>query len=566
MWFRKARSYMMLVPLVASLNANANGLDLLKEIAVEIKNESLSTQGLLTKEIPDGLSAKAIHPQCDPRRFEESLLSKKLSTSQFASLARSYFVRCQGELTENNSTGLLALLAFTQKKYYFLSHPQIRKDFITLKDGIKVPAIFAIKDDSRPRPLVVVRCGVFCSAGQTSSLMNYMMNLFDQSPFNVVFLSSQTGMDYIYTNSRVSMGGWSEGYETLEVGSWLRNKWQYRDRISSMHMMGISLGGNAAVIGAGYNDEYVGLDGRKMFNSVTAICPVISLQPTLKKLYGSQIVGRVFTNTTKNHFREARHYVKDVPDLLVDENIPGRLEMPNFIGEIVSTSLQRRGIASTTSSFFKSNNFWNLKNRVKTPLLVWASKDDSVVNNAINAEVFEYDDYYEKSESSGVLNLRYGNHCAFSASYGDQAAATILRTFVLKNSPEFINDYQSSGSRSWDFGAPKLGIGQAHVEQKWEFFPRQSSAKVTFEIFNGRAQGCTESTPWQSQRYCVWEKTVWVPIAKIAEMGARVPRTEVEAQAITREFNTKVEFKSQGKPIAGTRGNDLTVSWKKGYN
>ncbi len=566
MWLRKARTYMMLVPLVVSLNAKAFDLDLLKEIAVEIKNESLSTQGFLTKEVPDGLSAKAIHPQCDPRRFEEGLLSKKMTTSQFAKLARDYFVRCQGELTENNSKGLLSLLAFTQKKYYFLSHPQIRKDSITLKDGTKVPAIFAIKADSRPRPLVVVRCGVFCSAGQTSSLMNYMMHLFDQSPFNVVFLSSQTGMDYIYANSRVSMGGWSEGYENLEVGSWLRNKWQFRDRISSIHMMGISLGGNAAVIGAGYNDEYVGLDGRRIFNSVTAICPVISLQPTLKKLYGSQVVGRVFARTSKNHFREARHYVKDVPDLLVEENLPDRLGMPNFIGEIVSTSLQRRGVASTTSSFFKSNNFWNLKNRVKTPLLVWASKDDSVVNNSINAEVFEYDDYYEKSDTSGVLNLRYGNHCAFNASYGDQAAATILRTFVLKNSPEFIEDYKTSGSLKWSWGAPSLGFGQAHVIQKWEFFPKQSSAKVTFEIFNSLSPDCRESTPWQAKGYCIWEKSVWVPIEKLSSMGARVPRTEVEAQAITREFNTKAEFKSQGKPIAGTRSSDLTVSWKKGFN
>lgn len=566
MWVKKVRLYMMLVPLAVSLNAKASGLDFLKEVAVEIKNATVSTQGLLTKEIPDGLSAKAIHPKCDPRRFEESLLAKTLTTSQFAKIAKDYFVRCQGELTENNSKGMLALLAFTQKKYYFLSHPGIHKEMITLKDGTKVPAVFAVKSDSRPRPLVVVRCGVFCSAGQTSSLMNYMMHLFDQSPFNVVFLSSQTGMDYIYSNSRVSMGGWSEGYETLEVGSWLRNKWQFRDRISSMHMMGISLGGNAAMIGSGYNDEYVGLDGRKLFNSVTAICPVISLQPTLNKLYGSQVVGRVFTNTSKNHFREARHYINDVPDLLVEENIPDRLGMPDFLGEVASTSLQRRGIASTKSSFFKSNNFWNLKNRIKTPLLVWASKDDSVVNNAINAEVFEFDDYYEKSESSGVLNLQYGNHCAFNASYGDQAAATVLRTFVLKNSPEFVADYQASRALPWTWGSPVLGLGQSHVIQRWEFFPKQSSAKVTFEIFNSRAQGCSDFTPWQTKRYCIWEKTVRVPIEDLKALGARIPKTEAEAQALTREFNTKAEFKSQGKSIAGTRSNKLTVTWKNGYN
>lgn len=535
--------------------------DFYNELASDGKKEEVVVKGLWNV-IPDGTNPHTISPACDPRRLEDATLSKKLSTAQYYKVVQQYFAKCQSELS--SKTGIGALIEFARFQYLFFQNPQVKKFPVKLEDGTIVPAILALKQDPRPRPLVVIRCGVFCSAVQSTSVMSYMIHMFDQAPFNVLFLANQTGMDYIYANKKVTLGGWSEGYESLMVGKWMQEKWEHRDRISSVHLMGISLGGNAAVFGASFNDKYLLSSGKKVFNSVAAICPVISLKPTLDRLFGSQIVGRIFATNTRDHFSEARQYVKDVPDLIADELIPDkRAELPEFIGGLASASLQRRGIASTTSSFFKSNNFWNVPEEVKTPLLVWASKDDVVVNNAINAQVMADDDMYEKSSNVSVLNLKYGNHCGFSAAYGFQASAAVLRTFVLNHSPEFVDSYVPQSQMAWKFGSPSLGSSYQHVEQSFHFFSQSDQVKVNFKVFNSRGgTDCSKRGPWDAPLHCLANMEYTVPVSSLKALGARVPRTTVEAQAMTREFNTKVEFRTNGKPLNGTRSSDIVVSWR----
>lgn len=537
-----------------------------QELAKESGEDVPKVQGLMD-EVPDGLSTKDISPGCDPRRFEDSVVGKKLTTAQYYATVNKYFKNCSAELTRRSTLGILGLLKYSSYIYPMFTHPQIKQVVIKLADGTKVPAILAMKNDPRPRPLVIVRCGVFCSAVQSASIKAYTMMLFDQSPFNLLFLANQTGMDYIYNNKRVTLGGWSEGYESLEVGKWMLEKWEHKDRISSVHLMGISLGGNAAVLGAAFNDKYPLANGKKVFNSVTSICGVVSLRPTLDKLYGGQIVGRIFTKMTKDHFREAREYVKDVPDLITDENIPGsRRNMPDYIGLLASESLKRRGIASTPESYFKSNNFWNWKEEVKTPLMLWASRDDMVVSNKINTEVVEYSDQYENSPIVGTLNLNYGNHCGFSSAYGMAASAAVLRTFVLNHSPEFVESYNQKQELPWTFGFKKIGTTQEHVGQSFTFYSQSEEVKVTFRLFNWNgADSCSTSGPWNASGACVQKREYWIPISSLKALGARVPRTDAEAQAMTREFNTKVEFRIKGHPLSGTSSSDFYMTWRSHF-
>lgn len=561
--------------LVMSASAQAQSLSAPKldlesqffqELAKESGEDVPTTKGFF-ESIPDGLSSKDMSLQCDPRRFEDVIVGKKLSTAQYYAAVKGYFSKCANELTRNSTTGLLGLLKYSKYQYPFLSHPQVKEFLVKLSDGTKVPGILAMKQDPRPRPLVIVKCGVFCSAAQSASMKTYLMHLFDQSPFNVLLLANQTGMDYIYYNKKVTLGGWSEGYEAIEIGRWMREKWEYKDRISSVHLMGISLGGNAAVMGAAFNDKYLMPDGKKIFSSVTAICPVVSLRPTLDKLFSGQVVGRLFAKFAKDHFKEARQFITDVPDLITDDRIPSsRYNMPDFIGELASTSLQRRGVASTPQSYFKSNNFWNWKEEVKTPLMVWASKDDIVVNNEINAQVVEHDDFYENSPHVGVLNLKYGNHCGFSSAYGAQASAAVLRTFVLNHSPEFVDDYNKRQEMPWAFGFKKLGPQFEHVGQSWNFASQSDQVKVSFRVFNWNGgRDCADKGPWAANNSCVTTKEYWVPISSLKSLGARVPRTEAEAQALTREFNTKVEFRIKGHPLSGTNRNEFYMTWRSNF-
>lgn len=555
-------------------NAQSNGvpkLDLETQFYEEVAEDSLGQEvkvDSFLSEIPDGLSNKHITPECDPHRFEDRLLKTKISTAEYYVKVKDFFAKCSGEFTANSTLGVLGLLKFARYQYNFLSHPQVKEFVVKLPNGTRVPGILALKTDPRPRPLVIVKCGVFCSAAQTASMKTYLMHLFDQSPFNVLMLANQTGIDYIYHNKRVSLGGWTEGYEALQVGKWMREKWEYKDRISSIHLMGISLGGNAAVMGASYNDRFPMNDGRKVFNSVTAICPVVSLKPTLERLFGSKSVGRVFSVVSKRHFKAARNFVSDVPDLITDEKIPSsRFDMADFIGTLAATSLKRRGVdIPNTESFFKANNFWNLKAPVETPMLVWASKDDMIVHNDINAAVVEHDNYYEKSSNVGVLNFKYGNHCAFSSSYGTQISAAVLRTFVLAHSPEFVDEYNHKEILPWPFAFENLGPEYEHVGQSWNFYSRSERVKVSFRLFDWKkSESCRKKGPWKAEGECISTKEYWLPISSLKVLGAKVPTTDSEAQALTREFNTKIEFRIDGHPLNGTNQNKFYMTWKSRF-
>ncbi|UYL09944.1 hypothetical protein B9G69_005060 [Bdellovibrio sp. SKB1291214] len=547
---------------VSIINQEQNDSEFLLELTKAVDPTATSVLGILNR-VPKAENNKDVAPECDPKFFEDQLLSKKRTTEEYFKAVKQFMNDCQSELAYGSPKGILSLAKMAVDEYKFFKHPQVTSLQIPLSNGVVVPAIVALKQDSRPRPLVVMKCGVFCGADQNAFNVTHLIQLFDLAPFNVVLLANQTGLDYLIANSHFSLGGWSEGYEALLAGKWLREKWAHRDRISSMHLMGMSLGGNAAVFGAAFNDMYPMGNGQKVYNSATAVCPVISLKPTLEHLYSDNVIGPVFNMMTRSQFRKARGYLTDIPEMVADDQLPARKQMPSYLGDMASTSLQRRGIASTTPEFFKSNNFWNLPNKVQTPLMVWASKDDNVVSNKLNAQVFETDDYYETAPNVGVVNAKYGSHCAFSAAYGYQTAALMLRSFVLHNSPEFVDSYKRS-EMPWKFGFKKISSVYQHVGQSWKFEAKSQKASVTFRMYNFVAnKNCYFKNPFGDEvAGCITTRQIDVPISEIAPMGARVPANDVEAQALTREFNSKVEFLTDGKPMNGTSSSNFVLSWR----
>lgn len=518
-----------------------------------------------SQEVLTGLNPKIPSKACDPRRFEESVLGSAISTENYFKAVKAYFAHCADELSESSLKGLPGLIQFARYRYPFLSHPRVQRMKIPLKNGRVVEGILALRPDSSARPLVIYRCGVLCGASESASMRAYLMYLYDQAPFNVLLLGNQTGLDYITENRLVSMAGWNEGPENIEIGKWLIQEWAFKERISSLHFMAVSLGGNGASFAAVYNDQDLLDSGHRVFNSVAAICPVINLRPTLDKLFSAPAVGPIFFKMTRDHYKAGGKYVTDVPDLLTNEKLP-RLpsDMPDFVGMVASTAQSRRGIASTPEQFFAMNNFWNLHAKIQTPLLVWASKDDMIVNNDVNTRVMENDPGIQASPMIGVINLRYGNHCGFSSVYGAQTTAAILRTYVLAHSPEFIDRYNQKREMAWSFGKIPAMSHYEHLAQSWKFTAGSRKAVVTFKLLNRATQGCDLEIA-KLPLFCVSEKSFNVPVEQLEDMGAHVPENDTEAQALTREFNTKVEFRTLEEPLSGTHSKEFKMVWSAGY-
>ncbi len=59
---------------------------------------------------------------------------------------------------------------------------------------------------------MISKCGVFCDVTESPGSLSIAMNLFDQSPFNIILVSNHTGAKHIQNNASLFMGGYYEAY------------------------------------------------------------------------------------------------------------------------------------------------------------------------------------------------------------------------------------------------------------------------------------------------------------------------------------------------------------------
>lgn len=537
-------------------------VDPIAEIANEAnKRDDFTAQAILSS-VPDGAHNHPISPDCEPRRLEERILREAKSNSDVFKLYKSYFTNCAEELGYGSAKGLLGLGKFALAKYEFFKHPQVSRVNIVLDDGTIIPSILALKKDGQARPFIVVQCGVFCSAEESSSTKNYMMALFDESPFNVLILSSRSGMDFIESNHIMSLAGQAEAAQNMMLGKWLLEQAPFKNKISSLHYMGISLGGNSAMMEPLLNEDFKKRTGKFLFNSVTAICPVIDLESTLKNLVDSLVVGDIMYFMTKDHVLKAQKHLKDIPDLISKQNFPEKKELADKLAEWTAESLTRRGLATTRDEFWQQQNFFNFYRRTETPTLVWASRDDIVVKNKPNAGRLEKSLMLNFHRNMGVMNLDYGNHCGFSSVYGNPMTASILRSFVMFNSPEYKNEYKRFKQPA-TLPSPKIARHQTHLLQKWKFKANSDKVKLRYDVFNPSGDSsCADDVTGYANPQCVNTYEYNVKVSELQNYGAYIPETEVEAESLTRDFNARLELWAGSNILNGKNAAPSHIVWR----
>lgn len=534
-----------------------------------LKNNIRANQVLNKEPLNTGTNLTYIESSCDPFVNEENLLTHSESNSDLYKYFNEYFDRCGEKLSKDSAKGLVGLIRFASTDYSFFENPKVQKVVIELSDNQFVPGILALKDSTTPRPFVIYRCGVFCGAEETASMKNYMMNFFDQSPFNVLFLANNTGLDYIKLNKKFTFGGNAEGPETMAIGHWVKNQSPFKNIVSSLHMAGASLGGNAAIFTAYYNNQLKDLKREQVFSSVAAICPVLDLHDSMDLLYQDGSLrdqygegnGVVVANgaliATKNQLKDGKKYLNDIGDLLEESPPPSKTEMKNYLGWLAANSLTRRGTPTTPTEFWAANSFFKkMPVKIETPTLVFASEDDHIVNNAVNAGKLKAMLNSNSKNQMGVLNLPFGDHCGFNSVYGMKATSMVLRSFVLHNSPEYTAHQYQKIKLPWLFAKVKMTSHEVNLSQTFEFKENSTRINIHFKVLNKLANlgSCYLSDTYSPVVGCVINKKVSVHVKNLKSLGARVPSNEVEAEALSREFNAKVQFvtDADNEPLTGT--------------
>lgn len=554
-------------------------MDFLRSLSEELAKSTgelkdyngISIQSSLAN-IPLAESKGSIPPHCNPHEFEKQALSNYQNAHQFAEFSKSYFDHCSKYLTAGNIQGLLGLIKFSTIKYDIVKNPLIKSLTLTLSDGSKLEAYIGVKDSPTPRPWIILKCGVFCDITTSPSMYNFVINFFDQSPFNIIFVSNYTGANYIKSNSSLRLGGFYEVYDFYDIAQWLKYESPYKETVDSIHAVGVSLGGSAAMsvsrLSHLYRSKYT---NDPLFNSTTAICPVVNLGPTLQDMYADTNKGKIFKALTWKYLMDAAPYLDKAHDYL-DSKIPPKAELfPPMLTDIVlrygipwEQSEPPGRIASlpeNAEDYLRKNHFVDDNGiGLEIPTLAWASGDDHVVNFDLNTKTLQ--NMVNPPTTLGALGIEFGDHCGFATAYGYGATTAVLQSFILNNSPQFKSK-EKLMSIAIPSNIPTVSSKEVHMKQWWTTTINSNEVVLNYETFDPSLHfSCRFVKPYKSNYICRKHYSQTLPLEVFQNLGLKSPQTATESQILTRTLNGLVRVANSSNPIDGTTLVPTHLMWR----
>ncbi len=510
--------------------------------------------------VPDGNLISAVPTACLPETFEKTVERANLKASEFGRVAQEYFNRCGKYLSANATGGLMGLIDFAMASYPFIQNSRVHPMVFTTKDGRHLNGFIGVKDE-KPRPWVIYKCGVFCAAEtEAASLKNYMIHLFDQSPFNVIFLGNRTGTDYIKSNRVFNFGGFFESQDFFDMAEWLRYESPYAPLVSSVHVVGVSLAGSAAYL---TEQRLSSSDSNKMplIQSVSSLCAVSDLRPTVENMYGDSLKGFIFSRLTWYNLEEVRSALTNVDDLIGSQR-PKTQEFPNLLGKLAARFIKTQGAsqfghvdeATLEKEFWGQSQYSAIRAKTKVPLFVWASKDDSVVDFEINTGNLQRSLTTRSDENLGVVGVPMGEHCGFATAYGYPVVASMLRSFILTNSPEFaVTEHKKN--IPIDVKLPPMLEGERIIRSWWSQSHKQDKMlSLNIEIYGADDSLCPEEWAFSGPENCRRVVQIDFKEDSFARYGFYTPVNLIETEALVRELNGRTSLRVNEQNAIGAMG------------
>jgi pimeloyl-ACP methyl ester carboxylesterase len=532
---------------------------------------------------PDGTTGSYLYPDCTPYYIEKGLFQRGHNLNDQYEFLLDRKQRCEENWNSGESEGLFALLNLGRLNYDLRMNPLVHPVAIQLEDGYKLRGLLALKPDGKKRPLIIAKCGLFCAAANGPVNKVIMMHMFDESPFHVLILGNMTGPDYQKDNGIIALGGFEEGRQILDVASLVSsNESTLKDMISSIHVLGLSLGGHAAF----YSGLYSALnDYGPQINSILTMCPVVDLEPTFESIFEEYTFRGIFYRfLTLEHLRRIFY---DVPVLGRLLNLDGSPENYEIKEALAKAALEHyidrtRDIPwnmepfygeqiDNEEEFWQFNNFLFYPHHVKVPTLVLAAENDALVLSRLNGIRLGRLVNPQPGVNVKVVNLKEGNHCAFSQSYGWNVFGSLVRSYFLSHSPEFVLNQTTIRTRIDDIleTAPwwnqyQLYHNEIQAKQIFEFEKGKDWGRMRFEIFKSNSVDCRHEDfgEMEFQPNCFRSYTFRVPLSRFPT-NFKTPKTHFEAKTMTRLANSRFHVLAHDKlPIQGRSVDPFYIEFK----
>ena len=379
---------------------------------------------------PDGVRG-SYSAECDPALWQSRLNTSKVKSPVLQSaLIRRYLSECGTQLESGRSSGLSNFLKIMTLRFSNQDHPFLHRVVFHLPGNIKLKGYLALKGDTKKRPMVILRLGIFSSVEDFLPERFLLMQLFEQSPFNVLVLENMTGPDFIANNIDFAFGGYDEGIQNILVAQALSDPSEPLNAlVDSVHLTGMSLGGHGVLFASLLNETAP----KARIQSFLALCPVVNLRETVENLdnrgYESQAIN-FWSSHRLEGLREkipslaeaSRFHILSKMMKAVVERYPGGL---SYTPEIALP----KGMKDSRE-FWKQNDYWSFYQNVHSPVMVWATEQDPLVTFSKNAASLHQDNI-------GVVLFKQGYHCTLPIAYHWDVISTLLQSYILSHSPNF---------------------------------------------------------------------------------------------------------------------------------
>lgn len=518
--------------------------------------------------VPDGVPVRQNHADCSANYIQNQLRQFSLQLGAKNDFLRKLFNRCEAHLSRNAKPAWEALARIEQATYNFCQNRQIRRLKIRLPDGHVVDAWLAMKLDSQPRPLVIVKCGIFCNPGNGSQRF-LMMHYFDESPWHVLLVGNMTGAQYAHDNKIFAMGGYDEGLQFVELAQMLMAPDSpVRPYISHLHAAAVSLGSHAVLYASLYNQYYKQFDGSPLFTSFSAICPVVDMQKTFDDNFNDFLHGEVLSHVAWSAISAEMKDVFALQRLIPNGKMPDYHQFPAIMSSAAIDDYIHRPaewrpkpfaseLIDSQDKYWQINNFLDHASEVRTPVFALSSDDDILVSPEYNSKMLIADKFANQPGSSiQVLDVPKGNHCAISQYYGWDVVSAILRGMIPEVAPPPKKMMITSELIPAEL---KLNADEQHFSQKWKAVVNNPLFIATYQIWNPKTKDKTCKDPYTDSNDCFRQVEA---VFRFSDLGLQlmVPQNLTETQALTRWANAHLQIvDSKGFPLQETQAPPAAV-------
>ena len=527
--------------------------------------------------IPTGEDNFYVSEDCRPEKlasevtqhfFRSHAPDSRSTWAEFEHLLQGYFNRCSDELEDGNITRLLDYAEMSLIKYDYVSHPNFQKvSFFLPSEGMRSFAFLGLKPGNDKRPLVIFQCGLTCNQ-QDPAMRFVTMLLHDMGPFHVLLMPSNSGQEFITENKVFAMGGLQEGRQLVKIAQIIESgNWEFSERISRIHLFGMSLGGHTAQYAATYAD-YLKREPWQppLFSTVAMGCPVVDLKKSIQNITSESVIARLMRKTILANVVGLMSMIPFFDDWLGDKPSsynPSQSELrAMMVSGVTDYYKDKFNLPGWQMPPFQNispnseDDIWNALNfskepldLLKSPVFSWAPQDDEVVLYRDNSKV-SYD-RDSGSELRRIYNLKTsaGGHCSYPAAYGWKVSSAVFNSLFLSRSPELLERQRTRRvkiPRSILKSKHKASQRRWRVRARWRTFKDKDYAvfESTFQLVpcrNGR----------RSARRCREYSDLKVPFRMLGLSHRKIANTDVENEALTRWMNARISFEtSQFEPLS----------------